>query len=144
MDPRSGTGEATMVGVYGIAGSETQEYARQLSTIGAQMGVSSSWARPPKATTCSPISIGGLQVNFQAAIIYIPIVYLIGVTVGLLMGYFGGWFDLVVQRVIEILSNIPFLFLVIIITLGVPAQYKDRLGFYLILAIFCQFSAGWE
>ena len=45
------------------------------------------------------------------------------------MGYFGGWFDLVVQRVIEILSNIPFLFLVIIITLGVPAQYKDRLGF---------------
>ena len=79
--------------------------------------------------------------NFQAAIIYIPIVYLIGVTVGLLMGYFGGWFDLVVQRVIEILSNIPFLFLVIIITLGVPAQYKDRLGFYLILAILAIF--GW-
>lgn len=84
---------------------------------------------------------GGLQVNFQAAIIYIPIVYLIGITVGLLMGYFGGWFDLVVQRIIEILSNIPFLFLVIIITLGVPAQYKDRLGFYLILAILAIF--GW-
>tara|TARA_B110000881_G_scaffold158709_1_gene141665 strand:+ start:5596 stop:7176 length:1581 start_codon:yes stop_codon:yes gene_type:complete len=84
---------------------------------------------------------GGLQVNFQAAIIYIPIVYLIGITVGLLMGYFGGWFDLVVQRIIEILSNIPFLFLVIIITLGVPAQYKDRLGFYLILGILSIF--GW-
>ncbi len=84
---------------------------------------------------------GGLQVNFQAAIIYIPLVYLIGITVGLLMGYFGGWFDLVVQRLIEVLSNIPFLFLVIIITLGVPAQYKDRLGFYLILMILALF--GW-
>jgi microcin C transport system permease protein len=84
---------------------------------------------------------GGLQVNIQAAIFYIPLVYLIGITVGLLMGYFGGWFDLVVQRIIEILSNIPFLFLVIIITLGVPAQYKDRLGFYLILGILALF--GW-
>ncbi len=84
---------------------------------------------------------GGLQVNFQAALIYVPIVYLIGITVGLLMGYFGGWFDLVVQRIIEILSNIPFLFLVIIITLGVPPQYKDRLGFYLILGILAIF--GW-
>jgi microcin C transport system permease protein len=84
---------------------------------------------------------GGLQVNFQAALIYIPIVYLIGITVGLLMGYFGGWFDLVVQRIIEILSNIPFLFLVIIITLGVPAQYNEPLGFYLILGILAIF--GW-
>lgn len=84
---------------------------------------------------------GGLQVNFQAAIIYIPLVYFIGITVGLLMGFFGGWFDLVVQRLIEILSNIPFLFLVIIITLGVPPQYKDRLGFYLIIGILALF--GW-
>lgn len=84
---------------------------------------------------------GGLQVNFQAALIYIPFVYFVGITVGLLMGYFGGWFDLAVQRIIEILSNIPFLFLVIIVTLGVPPQYKDRLGFYLILLILGAF--GW-
>lgn len=40
---------------------------------------------------------GGLQANFQAALLYIPLVYGIGVTIGLLMGYFGGTFDLVVQ-----------------------------------------------
>ena len=84
---------------------------------------------------------GGLQVNFKAALIYIPIVYFIGISVGLLMGYFGGWFDLVVQRLIEVLANIPFLFLVIIVTLGVPPQYKDRLGFYLILLLLAVF--GW-
>jgi microcin C transport system permease protein len=52
---------------------------------------------------------GGLQVNFKAALIYIPIVYFIGISVGLLMGYFGGWFDLVVQRLIEVLSEYSFL-----------------------------------
>ena len=103
------------------------------------------WAHPLGTTSQGEDVIaylyGGLQVNFQAALIYIPLVYFIGITVGLLMGYFGGWFDLVVQRIIEILSNIPFLFLVIIVTLGVPPQYKDRLGFYLILMILGAF--GW-
>jgi len=84
---------------------------------------------------------GGLQVNFQAALIFIPVVYLVGITVGLLMGYFGGWFDLVVQRIIEILSNIPFLFVVMIIRSAVPAQYLNVIGFYLILGILGLF--GW-
>lgn len=84
---------------------------------------------------------GGLQVNFQAALIFIPLVYLVGITVGLLMGYFGGWFDLVVQRIIEILSNIPFLFVVMIIRSAVPPQYLNVVGLYLILGILGLF--GW-
>jgi len=103
------------------------------------------WAHPLGTTSQGEDVIaylyGGLQVNFQAVLIYIPFVYFIGITMGLLMGYFGGWFDLVVQRIIEILSNIPFLFLVIIVTLGVPPQYENRLGFYLILIILGAF--GW-
>ena len=95
------------------AGSETQEY------LVSYPPSKPKWSHPLGTTSQGDDVVaylyGGLQVNFQAAIIYIPIVYLIGVTVGLLMGYFGGWFDLVVQRVIEILSNIPFLFLVIIL-----------------------------
>lgn len=46
---------------------------------------------------------------------FIALTYLIGITLGCLMGYFGGWFDLLVQRLIEIWSNIPFLFVVIIV-----------------------------
>jgi microcin C transport system permease protein len=81
---------------------------------------------------------GGLQVNFKAALIYLPIVYVIGMTVGMLMGYFGGWFDLTVQRIIEIFSNIPFLFVVIIISSKVPDQFK---GLPVILTILVAF--GW-
>jgi microcin C transport system permease protein len=81
---------------------------------------------------------GGLQVNFKAAILYLPIVYLIGISIGMLMGYFGGWFDLVSQRLIEILSNMPFLFVVIIFSSMVPERFK---GLPVILTILVVF--GW-
>ncbi len=82
---------------------------------------------------------GGLQVNFLAAILYIPCVYLIGVTVGLLMGYFGGWFDIVVQRLIEVFSNIPFLYVVMIASASVPLLWKERFGLGIIVFILVIF-----
>jgi len=132
-----GEGDGAMAEFLG--GSSEQEY--DVSYPPSEPQFSHPLGTDSKGNDVMAYLYGGLQVNFQAAIIYVPIVYCIGITVGLLMGYFGGWFDLVVQRIIEILSNIPFLFLVIIITLGVPPQYKDRLGFYLILGILAIF--GW-
>jgi microcin C transport system permease protein len=41
--------------------------------------------------------------------------YLIGVSVGCAMGYFGGALDLIGQRLIEVWSNIPFLYVIMII-----------------------------
>jgi len=81
---------------------------------------------------------GGLQVNIQAALFYIPFVYAIGVTIGLLMGYFGGWFDLILQRIIEALEAIPFLFVIIIISSVIPIEYKGLGMILLILVCF-----GW-
>jgi len=60
-----------------------------------------------------------LLYGFRNALIFsssfLALTYLIGISLGCLMGYFGGWFDLLVQRLIEIWSNIPFLFVVIIV-----------------------------
>jgi microcin C transport system permease protein len=81
---------------------------------------------------------GGLQVNFKAALIYLPIVYIIGITFGMMMGYFGGWFDMAAQRLIEIFSNMPFLFIVIIFSSMVPERFK---GLPIILTILVAF--GW-
>ncbi len=81
---------------------------------------------------------GGLQVNFKAALLYLPIVYLIGITFGMMMGYFGGWFDIISQRLIEIFSNVPFLFIVIIFSSMVPEKFK---GLPIILTILVIF--GW-
>ncbi len=84
---------------------------------------------------------GGLQVNFKAVIFYIPLVYAIGLTVGLLMGYFGGGFDLIVQRLIEILERIPFLFVVMIISTTVNERLKEKAGLWIIVIILACF--GW-
>lgn len=81
---------------------------------------------------------GGLQVNLKAALIYLPIVYLIGITLGMLMGYLGGWFDIIFNRLIEVFSNMPFLFVVIILSSMVPERFK---GLPVILAI--QIAFGW-
>jgi microcin C transport system permease protein len=81
---------------------------------------------------------GGLQVNFKAALIFLPVVFLIGIPIGLMMGFFGGWFDLAMQRLIEVFSNIPFLFVVIIFASMVPDRFK---GLPVILTILAAF--GW-
>lgn len=81
---------------------------------------------------------GGLQVNLKAAFFYLPCVYLIGISMGMLMGYFGGKYDLAMQRLIEILSQVPFLFVVMIISDLVPLRFK---GLFLILALLSMF--GW-
>ena len=82
---------------------------------------------------------GGLQVNFKAALVYIPLVYALGISIGLLMGFFGGAFDLIVQRLIEILSNIPFLFVVMIASTAIPEGLKETAGLWIIIGILLLF-----
>ena len=41
--------------------------------------------------------------------------FLIGSTLGLLMGFSGGWIDLIGQRVVEVISSVPQFFLLIIL-----------------------------
>ena len=74
-----------------------------------------------------------IAIWFSLALLFFS--YLIGVTVGCLMGFFGGWFDLISQRLVEIWSNIPFLYVVMILSsIVVP-------GFWSLIAIMVLF--GW-
>ena len=81
---------------------------------------------------------GGLQVNIKAALFYLPVIYAVGLTLGMLMGYLGGRFDLFTQRVIEIVSQLPFLFVVMILSGLVPADLR---GLVLTLGLMAAF--GW-
>jgi microcin C transport system permease protein len=56
---------------------------------------------------------GGFRILLLSALIFLPCVYAIGLLLGAAMGYFGGWFDMVCQRLMEIWSNIPFLYAII-------------------------------
>jgi len=58
----------------------------------------------------------------------------IGVAAGGVQGYFGGWTDLIFQRVIEIWNSIPELYLLLIISAVLPP------GFFILLGILLLFS----
>ncbi|MDZ4289307.1 MAG: ABC transporter permease subunit [Prosthecobacter sp.] len=60
---------------------------------------------------------GGWQQALAAALLYLPVVFGIGVLMGGLLGYFGGVVDLFGQRLIEIWSVLPFLFIVMIVSM---------------------------
>ncbi|MCK4799076.1 MAG: ABC transporter permease subunit [Spirochaetes bacterium] len=61
-----------------------------------------------------------LVYGFRIAILFSMILlitnYLIGISIGSSMGYFGGKFDVIFQRIIEIWTNVPFLYVIIIIS----------------------------
>lgn len=64
--------------------------------------------------------------------------YLIGVTIGCAMGYFGGWFDLLFQRFIEVWSLLPFLLVVIIVRASIPPSVG--FGLWVLLGVVVLFS----
>ena len=82
----------------------------------------------------------GYRIAIGFALILLIINYSIGVSVGCLMGYAGGWFDLIVQRVIEVLSNIPFLYVIIIIA-AILREKGITMGFWSLVGIYAFF--GW-
>lgn len=60
--------------------------------------------------------IYGFRIAIAFSLILLVCNYCIGITIGSLMGYWGGWFDLLFQRLIEIWSNMPFLYVIIIVS----------------------------
>lgn len=57
----------------------------------------------------------GFRIAMGFALSTMLISYTIGVAVGCAMGFFGGKFDLIAQRVIEIWSMVPFLYVIMIL-----------------------------
>ncbi len=85
-----------------------------------------------------------LVYGFRTAIIFSFVLllmnYTIGITIGCTMGYFGGKFDLVFQRIIEIWNNIPFLYVIIIIASIVVPNFMILI---LIMAFFGWIGITW-
>ncbi len=62
------------------------------------------------------------------------IALVIGVVFGALMGYFGGWVDMLGMRIVEIFMAIPRLFLLLMIMAFIPPQWNQYM-LYAIMAV---------
>ena len=80
----------------------------------------------------------GGRISLTVGLIGITISFIIGITVGGLAGYFGGWIDNVVQRVIEIIRSLPELPLWMALSAAMPITWSPilvYLGITLILGL---------
>jgi microcin C transport system permease protein len=82
----------------------------------------------------------GFRTAILFSIAFTVLTYLIGIALGCMMGYFGGIFDLLFQRIIEIWSNIPFLYMVIIVFSVIPATFSIPTRITILLVIMVLFS----
>ncbi|MCZ2328076.1 ABC transporter permease [Bartonella sp. F02] len=76
----------------------------------------------------------GFRISVIFSIFLTAVSTIIGVTAGAIQGYFGGWVDLIFQRLIEIWSSVPSLYIVIIMA-SVLAQ-----GFWVLLGVMLLFQ----
>lgn len=60
------------------------------------------------------------RLSISIGLVSTGIAVMIGVTIGALMGYFGGWVDLLLYRVVEIFMSVPVLFLLIVAAAVLP------------------------
>jgi microcin C transport system permease protein len=78
--------------------------------------------------------IYGFRISILFGLVLTVMSSIVGVWAGAVQGYFGGWIDLLFQRVIEILEGVPTLFLLIIMaSMIVPS-------FWTILTLLLLFS----
>lgn len=85
----------------------------------------------------------GTRIALLFSIAFMVCVYAIGITIGCAMGYFGGVFDLTFQRLIEIWSNIPFLYMVIIVFSVIPSSFSipTRIGILLLVMVLFSWTS---
>jgi microcin C transport system permease protein len=79
--------------------------------------------------------IYGFRTAITFSLLLLVFNYAVGVAIGCMMGFWGGAFDLIFQRIIEIWSNIPFLYVIMIVASVITP------GFWTLLFIMAFF--GW-
>ncbi|KAF2391283.1 MULTISPECIES: ABC transporter permease [Pseudomonas] len=77
--------------------------------------------------------IFGTRISILFALVLTAISAVVGIVAGALQGYYGGWVDLIGQRLLEIWSGLPVLYLLIILSGFVSPSFWWLLG---IMALF--------
>lgn len=83
----------------------------------------------------------GSQVSLTVGIVGILISFSIGILVGGISGYYGGWVDSVLQRVIEILLSFPRLPILLALATVIPASWPSTWVYLGIVAVLS--LIGW-
>lgn len=78
--------------------------------------------------------IYGFRISILFGLALASISSVVGVAAGAVQGYFGGWTDLIMQRLIEIWSSVPQLYLLIILSSIITPSFFVLLGTLLLFS----------
>ncbi len=70
------------------------------------------------------------NISISFALLLTIVNYIVGILIGGAMGYYGGRFDLIFQRIIEVWSSLPMLFVIIIISSILKPSFLLLIGIY--------------
>ncbi len=82
----------------------------------------------------------GFRLAMAFALILLTCNYLVGITLGGAMGYVGRWFDLTFQRLIEVWSNVPFLYVIMIMASVIAPNFWTLVA---VMVIFGWMEMTW-
>lgn len=85
--------------------------------------------------------VSGAQVSLTVGLVGIVISFTLGMLLGGISGYLGGWVDVLLMRFTELLLSIPGLYLILALRAVFPAEMPTRLVYLGIVAILA--LIGW-
>lgn len=74
--------------------------------------------------------VHGTRISLTVGLVGIAISFVLGLAIGGVAGYFGGWVDNVVQRVIEIIRSLPELPLWMALAAAIPVRWSPILVYF--------------
>ena len=85
--------------------------------------------------------LSATRISMTIGLVSVAITLFLGVLLGGISGYYGGWMDIVIQRIIEILRSIPTIPLWMGIAAGVPRDWSILKVYFAITIIIA--IIGW-
>jgi len=82
----------------------------------------------------------GFRLAMAFAVILLVCNYVVGISIGCAMGFWGGAFDLLFQRLIEIWSNVPFLYVIMIVASVIVPNFWTLV---IVMVVFGWMSMTW-
>lgn len=74
--------------------------------------------------------IYGTRISLTIGLIGITISFVLGISIGGLAGYYGGWADIIVQRIIEVLQSLPSIPLWLALAAIMPVDWSPVLVYF--------------
>lgn len=114
-----------------LVGAADVEQAGQVYLLGTDRLGRDQWSRLAYATRIS-MTIGMISVVLSVVL---------GLVLGGISGYFGGWPDMVIQRLIELLQSLPTIPIWLALTAALPRTWSPEKVFFAITIILA--LRGW-